>query len=41
LVPAVAGTIASGGIGSVFFLLAALQAASIVVTQKALPGQAG
>jgi MFS family permease len=41
LVPAVAGTIASGGIGSVFFLLAALQAASIVVTQKALPRQAG
>lgn len=40
LVPAVAGTIASAGIGSVFFLLAALQAASIVVTQKALPDQA-
>ena len=40
LVPAVAGTIASSGIGSVFFLLAALQAASIVVTQKALPDQA-
>lgn len=40
LVPAVAGTIASEGIGSVFFLLAALQAASIVVTQKALPDQA-
>ena len=39
LVPAVAGTIASAGIGSVFFLLAALQAASIVVTQKALPDQ--
>jgi len=40
LVPAVAGTIAGAGIGSVFFLLAALQAASIVVTQKALPDQA-
>lgn len=40
LVPAVAGTIASAGVGSVFFLLAALQAASIVVTQKALPDQA-
>lgn len=40
LVPAVAGTIAGAGIGSVFFLLAALQAASIVVTQKALPNQA-
>jgi MFS family permease len=37
LVPAVAGTIAGAGIGSVFFLLAALQAASIIVTERALP----
>lgn len=39
LVPAVAGTIAGAGIGSVFFLLAALQAASILVTERALPGR--
>lgn len=36
VVPAVAGTLAFGGIGTVFFLLAALQAASIVVTNRAL-----
>ncbi len=35
-VPVVAGAIATGGVGTVFFLLAALQAASIVVTTKAL-----
>jgi MFS family permease len=39
VVPAVAGAMAVGGIGSVFFLLAALQAASIVVTDRALPSQ--
>jgi MFS family permease len=39
VVPAVAGAIAVGGIGTVFFLLAALQAASIVVTERALPSQ--
>ncbi len=37
VVPVIAGTIAGAGIGSVFFLLAALQAASIVVTENALP----
>lgn len=37
VVPAIAGTIAGAGIGSVFFLLATLQAASIIVTEKALP----
>lgn len=36
VVPAVAGAIAFGGIGTVFFLLAALQAASIAVTNRAL-----
>jgi MFS family permease len=36
VVPAVAGTLAFGGIGIVFFLLAALQAASIVVTNRAM-----
>ena len=36
VVPAVAGTLAFGGIGTVFFLLATLQAASIVVTNRAL-----
>lgn len=35
-VPVVAGAIAASGTGAVFFLLAALQAASIVVTSKAL-----
>ena len=35
-VPVVAGAIAASGTGAVFFLLAALQAASIVVTNKAL-----
>ena len=36
LVPVAAGAIAVSGTGAVFFLLAALQAASIVVTSKAL-----
>ncbi len=36
VVPAVAGSIAIAGLGSVFFLLAALQAASIAVTNRAL-----
>lgn len=36
VVPAVAGSIAVAGLGSVFFLLAALQAASIAVTSRAL-----
>lgn len=36
VVPAVAGALAFGGIGTVFFLLAALQAASIAVTNRAL-----
>jgi MFS family permease len=35
-VPVVAGAIAASGTGAVFFLLAALQAASIVVTNRAL-----
>ena len=35
-VPVAAGAIATAGVGTVFFLLAALQAASIVVTSKAL-----
>jgi len=39
IVPAIAGAIAVGGIGTVFFLLAGLQAASIVVTERALPGR--
>ncbi len=36
VVPAIAGSIATAGLGSVFFLLAGLQAASIAVTSKAL-----
>ncbi len=36
VVPAIAGALAFGGIGTVFFLLAALQAASIAVTNRAL-----
>jgi MFS family permease len=36
VVPAVAGSIAVAGLGSVFFLLAALQAASIAITSRAL-----
>lgn len=39
IVPAIAGAIAGGGVGTVFFLLAGLQAASIFVTEKALPGR--
>lgn len=35
-VPVAAGAIATSGVGTVFFLLAALQAASIVVTNRAL-----
>ena len=36
VVPAIAGGLAFAGLGSVFFLLAALQAASIAVTNRAL-----
>jgi MFS family permease len=35
-VPTVAGVVAGGGVGAVFFMLAALQAASIVATARAL-----
>ncbi|AOY56606.1 hypothetical protein A4Z71_06620 [Candidatus Rhodoluna planktonica] len=37
VVPSIAGLIAATGVGAVFYLLAALQAASIVVTSRALP----
>lgn len=37
VVPSLAGLIATGGVGSVFGLLAALQFASIYITTKALP----
>jgi MFS family permease len=37
VVPAIAGSLASFGLGSVFILLATLQAGSILVTSKALP----
>ena len=37
VVPSIAGIIATGGVAAVFGVLAALQAASIVVTSKALP----
>lgn len=37
VVPSLAGLIATGGVATVFYLLAALQAASIFVTTKALP----
>jgi MFS family permease len=36
VVPAIAGAIAVGGVGTVFLMLAVLQLASIVVTEKAL-----
>lgn len=36
VVPALAGAIATGGVGTVFLMLALLQLASIVVTEKAL-----
>lgn len=37
VVPSIAGLIATGGVATVFYLLAALQAASIYVTTKAIP----
>jgi MFS family permease len=36
VVPAVAGVVAGGGVGAVFYMLAGLQAASIVATARAL-----
>ena len=36
VVPAAAGVVAGGGVGAVFYMLAALQAASIVATARAL-----
>jgi MFS family permease len=39
VVPALAGVIAVGGVGTVFLMLAALQLASIFVTERALGPQ--
>jgi sugar phosphate permease len=36
VVPAAAGVVAGGGVGAVFYMLAGLQAASIVATARAL-----